>query len=632
MMDQRPAGHRVKRFGKRGLHARAKARGEDDDCRFHLFDLPGLLLQIVRLKIAQGNKPQRDDEFHTLLHAHVEVSDLVFWKDEQKSGGGVRRGGDKDGHERSFPADAFALHFTGHETHAVASLARVLDQGHAVKTLLHGEGLHDLLYRGINAPHQRHLLHEPVAVPHKPLPEIIGGKHADQDHKKDESDDSQARKFKPDELPRQMPQHTVDNTQKRGQYIIGRPQGDEDQETRNKILFYEILKFFHGVNITDFTLRLQAFFQGLRADNLPFTACTGARYWLYWTWFYQRGFPEYIEPLIMIIPFFIPHAGCPHQCVFCNQNHITGQDAPVAASSIRETIAAYLETSNTRMPVQIAFYGGSFTALPRETQREYLEAAYPFITSGQIAALRLSTRPDCISAEILDLLQKYQVTIVELGAQSMDDQVLARSGRGHTAADTVNAVNLLKNRGFTIGLQLMPGLPGDSPDRFMDTIDRVIALRPDFVRIYPALVIRNTPLAELYTSGRYAPLSLDDAVILCKQALIQCESAGIEVIRIGLQATRELEKPGTILAGPHHPAFRQLVESSILLDEMRTVLAGWKEKKDTVTLLVNPKEISVAIGQKKANRKQLINEFHLRDIHIQPSVNIPKGSVQLKTA
>ena len=332
----------------------------------------------------------------------------------------------------------------------------------------------------------------------------------------------------------------------------------------------------------------------------------------------------------MIIPFFIPHSGCPHQCVFCNQNRITGRNKPVVPAAIHDTIAAYLETSVARSPVQIAFYGGSFTALPRETQQDYLEAASPFIKSGRVATIRLSTRPDCIRGDDPGFLRKYAVSIVELGVQSMDDRVLIQSGRGHTAGDTVNAVAVLKNNGFTVGLQLMPGLPGDSPERFTETVRKIIALRPAFVRIYPTLVIRNTPLAELYASNRYVPLSLDEAIVLCKNALIQCERAGIDVIRIGLQSTQELERPGTILAGPYHPAFRQLVGSSVLLDEMRAVLAG-RKGGEQATLLVHPKEISVAIGQNKVNRKLLINEFHLRDVHIQPSLHIPKGTVQLKT-
>ena len=324
----------------------------------------------------------------------------------------------------------------------------------------------------------------------------------------------------------------------------------------------------------------------------------------------------------MIIPFFIPHSGCPHQCVFCNQKNITGQTKPVAPLAIPQKISGYLAASSSDNPAHVAFYGGSFTALPFETQRAYLNAVQPFIQTGQIAGIRLSTRPDCITNEILALLMEYHVTTIELGVQSMDDAVLARSGRGHTAADTVNAVSLIRSSDFLTGLQLMPGLPGDSVDGFMKTIDTVIELKPDFVRIYPALVIKDTPLEDLYASGRYMPLSLDDAVALCQEALEKFELAGIDVIRIGLQPTEELEKPGTIVAGPYHPAFRQLVESSILLDKMRSALRNYTGKTGGVTFQVNSKDLSAAIGQKRSNIKQLEREFGIRKIHIVAGQNV----------
>ena len=325
----------------------------------------------------------------------------------------------------------------------------------------------------------------------------------------------------------------------------------------------------------------------------------------------------------MIIPFFIPHSGCPHQCVFCNQKNITGQAKPVPSSAIPRKITEYLASTNSVEPAHVAFYGGSFTALPIETQKTYLIAVQPFIQACHIADIRLSTRPDRITNEVLNLLKEYHVTTIELGVQSMDDAVLTRSGRGHTAADTVNAVKLIKSRDFLIGLQLMPGLPGDSAESFMRTVNRVIELKPDFVRIYPALVIKDTPLEDLYTTDRYVPLSLHDAVALCREALERFERAGIDVIRIGLQPTEELEKPGTIVAGPYHPAFRQLVESSILLDKMRTALRAFKGKTGAVTFQVNPKDLSAAIGQQRSNLKQLKKEFGFQKIRIIGGDNVP---------
>lgn len=327
----------------------------------------------------------------------------------------------------------------------------------------------------------------------------------------------------------------------------------------------------------------------------------------------------------MIIPFFITHAGCPHQCVFCNQKNITGINTPPDASSIHRSISRHLETRRDNEAVQVAFYGGSFTALPLAGQQAYLEAVRPFITSGSVASIRLSTRPDSITPEILALLEHYDVRTVELGVQSMDDEVLMRSGRGHTSADTRKAFSLLRSHGFTIGFQLMPGLPGDTPERFRETVSQTISLKPDFVRIYPALVIKDTPLAELYRTGKYAPLSLDDAVLLCHHGVERFEQAGIEVIRIGLQPTAELERPGTIIAGPWHPAFRQLVESSRFLEKMCSLIST-HDQAGTVTLYANPADLSTAIGQKRRNI-DTIKVRYGQDVKVLPDARIRVGSV-----
>ncbi len=329
----------------------------------------------------------------------------------------------------------------------------------------------------------------------------------------------------------------------------------------------------------------------------------------------------------MIIPFFIPHAGCPHQCVFCNQKKITGR-TETAPSDLTVCIRRYLDTAPSAPPHQVAFYGGTFTALPIALQKEYLKLTQPFIHAGFVKSIRLSTRPDAITREILDLLRAYTVETVELGVQSMNDRVLSLSGRGHSASDTASAVDVLKDYGFKIGLQLMPGLPGDSRQTFLSTMGQTIALKPDFVRLYPALVIRDTPLESLYHAGQFTPLSLDDAVSLCRHALIQFEDAGIDVIRIGLQPTEELERAGTIVAGPYHPAFRQLVESSIMLDRIRAVLAGAGAGTNSVQVMVNPADLSSAIGQKRSNIAALRKEFG-RDIRIRADSGVPRRGLKL---
>ena len=331
----------------------------------------------------------------------------------------------------------------------------------------------------------------------------------------------------------------------------------------------------------------------------------------------------------MIIPFFIPHSGCPHQCVFCNQKNITGKSRQADAAAIPQTVKTFLDSRTGQEPVEIAFYGGSFTALPLQKQKSYLHAAVPFLRSGQVQGIRISTRPDSINRETISLLREYHVGTVELGAQSMDDHVLTLAGRGHSAGDTVNAVHLLKECGFTIGLQLMPGLPGDSYERFVKTVEQVMWLKPHFVRLYPALVIRETPLEKLYRTGRYIPLSLDEAVALCADAMVRFEHAGIKVIRVGLQPTKELEKKGTIVAGPYHPAFRQLVESSLFLDAMRAEFAEKRRDKGTAIISVNPSDLSVATGQKRSNIAILKHEFGM-DVSILPDETIPRGAIQLQ--
>jgi len=334
----------------------------------------------------------------------------------------------------------------------------------------------------------------------------------------------------------------------------------------------------------------------------------------------------------MIIPFFIPHLGCPHQCVFCNQKKIVGQSKHEESSTLSDKIRRYLSTHTSGNSVEVAFYGGSFTALSLKTQKRYLEAVQPFLHTKQVSTIRLSTRPDCINGEILTFLKSYQVQTIELGVQSMNDNVLALSGRGHTAADTVNSFTLLKQRGFSVGLQLMPGLPGDTEIIFRETVGKVIELKPDSVRLYPVLVIKDTPLEELYKSGRYRPLTLGAAVSICQEADMRFEQRGIEVIRMGLQSTRELETPGTILDGPYHPAFRQLVESSIFREKMRWALRNASGKVKTAVFCVNPRDRSAVIGQKRENMIMIKKEFALDEIAVREDQSVKRRTMDLSTA
>ncbi len=325
----------------------------------------------------------------------------------------------------------------------------------------------------------------------------------------------------------------------------------------------------------------------------------------------------------MILPFFIPHAGCPHQCVFCDQRRITGKQGGPEPSAVGPAVEDRLKAAPGREPMEVAFFGGTFTALPRERQLAYLSAVRPFITAGAVSGIRVSTRPDAVTPDVLALLKQHQVRTVELGVQSMDSEVLRLSGRGHTPEDTVRASVLLREQGFLFGIQLMPGLPGDSPELFLRTVEQVIGLAPGFVRIYPALVIAGTPLERLYRDGNYLPLSLPEAVTLCSRALGRFREAGIAVIRIGLQPTEDLLRPGAVVAGPWHPAFGQLVESSLFLDRMRSLLAGSRSR----TLRVHPRDLSTAIGQRKTNLGALRREFG-RDVAILSDRTVAPGTIQ----
>ncbi|HLC18423.1 MAG TPA: radical SAM protein [Thermodesulfobacteriota bacterium] len=263
----------------------------------------------------------------------------------------------------------------------------------------------------------------------------------------------------------------------------------------------------------------------------------------------------------LIIPIFIPFGGCPHRCVFCDQEGITGFRELPSTKEVRETIDACLATwkgAGRGGSIEAAFYGGSFTALPAELQAAYLECAGEYIEKGLIHSTRLSTRPDSISEEGVELLLSYGVGTVELGAQSMSEEVLRLSGRGHTPADTVRAVEVLKSRGITVGVQFMPGLPGDTFASVLETTREVIRLSPGFVRVYPTLVVRGTPLEKMYREGRYTPWTLEEMAGVCRSVLDMLEEAGVRVARMGLQHTEELGR--SVVAGPYHPSFRDLVQ------------------------------------------------------------------------
>ena len=332
------------------------------------------------------------------------------------------------------------------------------------------------------------------------------------------------------------------------------------------------------------------------------------------------------EPLL-VIPVFIPHEGCPHCCVFCNQRRISGfTEKSVTAEDVRVTVQTWLDRDGpAQRRVQVAFYGGSFTGLPLMRQKELLGAVAPFLEQGRVQSLRLSTRPDYIDQERVDLLGRYQVSTVELGVQSMNDRVLALAKRGHCAADVDRAVPVLRQAGMEIGIQLLLGLSGDTRTTLRRTVERVIALQPDFIRIYPLLVVQHSELAEQHKRGEYTPFSLDKAVVLAAWMKQRFDQAGIRVVRMGLQAGPELE--ASLLAGPWHPAFGELVASRLMLRKTRKLLYQVLPEK-TIHLSINERDQSVFRGMKSANVKRLEQLGLWQRIVLSTDSNLPRGTVK----
>ena len=318
-----------------------------------------------------------------------------------------------------------------------------------------------------------------------------------------------------------------------------------------------------------------------------------------------------------VIPVFVPHLGCPYRCVFCDQRRISGSDEPASAETVRQTIKQSAALPPQGAKRQLAFYGGSFTAIPAAEQEELLSAAAEAIARGEIDAIRLSTRPDAIDDSVLERLRRYGVETVELGAQSMDDEVLRLSGRGHTVRDVETAAAALKAAGFRLILQMMTGLPGSDDEKEIETARRLIALRPDGVRIYPTVIVRGTPLWEMWKRGEYREHTVEDAVRVCAKLLPLFDAALISVVRLGLNPTERLSG-GEAAGGAYHPALGELVRSRILLEKERALLKG-VPPGSRVTLGAAPRTLSQAIGQKKENLRALAGEFALRELKVVPT-------------
>lgn len=347
-----------------------------------------------------------------------------------------------------------------------------------------------------------------------------------------------------------------------------------------------------------------------------------------------------------IIPIFVPHAGCPHDCVFCNQKAITARSQAPEPHEIINTIDRNLSTIKTNQnitDVEIAFFGGSFTGIPAEEQRRYLKIAKTYKDNGAIHKIRLSTRPDYINANILDNLKNYNVDIIELGVQSFDSDVLKKSNRGHDTQTVFTSAKLIKSYGFMLGIQLMIGLPGDNYEKCMNSVNQTIKIAPQIARIYPTVVIRGTALYEMTKKGTYTPIAEHDAVITAKDMYLALTDAGINVIRIGLKSSDNIKRPaenrenesaddsingeetGEIGAGDYHPAFRQLVEAEIAKEQLNAAIPENLPAGTKVTFKCHPASFSNMIGNRRSNKIYFAEKYPHLNIKFAADKNLQQN-------
>ena len=335
-----------------------------------------------------------------------------------------------------------------------------------------------------------------------------------------------------------------------------------------------------------------------------------------------------------IIPIFVPHLGCPNDCIFCNQKSISGQKKSVTKEEAKEIIDNYLKSiKDEEAQIEIAFFGGSFTAIEKDKQEELLQVAYEYIKDGKVESIRISTRPDRIDKETLKRLKKYKVKTIELGVQSANDYILNRANRGHTFEDVKKASKMIRWYGFKLGHQMMVGLPESTRIDEINTAKSLVKLKPKMVRIYPVLVVKNTNLEEDYEIGIYEPLSIVQAVEVCKEIVRIFADKNIDIIRIGLQNTDEISEPGTknseVVAGPYHPAFRQLVESAMWYDAIVSKIKKLNAKVKEVEVSVNPIDSNNVIGHKKENVKKLKDTYDV-DLILKQDENIKQGKSKIE--
>lgn len=322
------------------------------------------------------------------------------------------------------------------------------------------------------------------------------------------------------------------------------------------------------------------------------------------------------------IPIFVPEEACPHRCIFCNQHHITSRPKTPSLEEAQGIIEKHLKTIPPKAGIDIGFLGGNFTGIPLENQEAFLEMANRYLRSERVSGIRISTRPDYINEKILDLQQKYGVTTIELGAQSMDEEVLRCAGRGHTSEDTAKASEMIRRRGIRLGLQKMLGLPGDSEEKALRTARRIVDLGAACTRIYPTLVVRNTPLEIRWRRKEYFPLPMKEAIDQTLKIMPLFEKAGVRIIRIGLHPSEGFLDGSQLLDGPFHQSFKELVMTEKWNRELRRF--DWKKESRDVMVFVHAHDFNNAVGYRARNKKML--QQHYRKVKFVRDENMPKGA------
>lgn len=330
------------------------------------------------------------------------------------------------------------------------------------------------------------------------------------------------------------------------------------------------------------------------------------------------------------IAIFIPHLGCPFRCCFCQQQKISSAWHPPSLAQVKQDIETALLTIPPECEVEVAFFGGTFTSIPEKMQNDYLECVQPYLDQGQINGIRLSTRPDAIDMKRLEELKHRGVTTIELGVQSLDEEVLKLSQRGYQPDQVIRSCQMIHAAGIKLGIQLMIGLPGDNLQKDLETTRQSIALAPAMVRIYPTLVIAGTQLEKAFRAGNYVPLSLKEAVNITAAIYLLFTQAHIPVIRMGLHPSEELQDSDTVVAGPFHPAFGELVLQKVALDRARCLLDMYllqNISRQSITLYCPPREYSQLVGAKRSNIITLQKDYGLGSLAVKPETSLPPGSL-----